>query len=241
LGQLGNSEFENVAAAAAVVALGTVGSKRIQFAVDDTALVFLNLLNHTNSVDPPEAFTVAPVNKFGFQPGEGKSQAEQEGPFVYVLATVRRVHFNEDVPYYTVIRADTLTEQRSDAAWMEPLTDLHGIEAATRAARQTGRSDDAHEPSKRDAGGFTARLLNFFCWPVKFVQWTLVPMYHNARAVAKEQVKHVLFSDAPFYCQIRVTGVNLLVLCSFIYLFIQVFALAFLPASFDYGVAVLGM
>jgi hypothetical protein len=240
LGQLGSSDFENVAAAAAVVALGTVGSKRIQFAVDDTVLVFLNILNHTNSVDPPEAFTVAPVNIFGLQPGEGKSHAEQEGPFVYVMATIRRVHFNEDVPYYTVIRADTLAEQRADAAWMEPLTALRGIEAATRAARQTGRSDDARESSKREAGGFTARLLDFLGWPVKFVKSTLVPMYHRARAVAKEQVKHVLFSDAPFYCQIRVTGINFLVLCSCIYLFVQVITLAFLPASFDFGMAVLG-
>jgi hypothetical protein len=241
LGQLGNTDFENVAAAATLVALGTVASKRIQHAVDDTVLVFLNILNHTNSVDPPEAFTVAPVNMFGFQQGEGKSHAEQEGPFVYVMATVKRVHFNEDIPYYTVIRADTLAEQRADAGWMEPLTALDGIEAATRAAHQTGRSDETHEPYMREAGGFAARLLDFLGWPVKFVQSTIVPMYHTARAVAKEQVKLVLFGDAPFYCRLRVTGINFLVLCSFIYMFIQVIALAFLPASWDYGVTVLGM
>ena len=238
VGLLGNSDLDNVAAAAAVVALGTgtAGSKRIQYAVDDTVLVFLNILNHTNSVDPPEAFTVAPVNKYGFQPGEGKRNREQEGPFIYVMATVRRVHFNEDIPYYTVVREDTLAEQRADAAWMEPLTSLQGIEAATRAARQTGRSAVTLEASMRESAGIAALL----GWPVKFVESTLVPMYHNVRTILKELVKHMLFGEAPFYCRLRVTGINLLVLGSFIYMFIQVVNLAFLPASWDYGVAVLG-
>ena len=116
LGQMGHSDFDNVAAAAAVVALGAGphSNKRIQYAVGDTVLVFLNIMNHTNSVDPPEAFTVAPVNKHGFPSGEGKSHAEQQGPFVYVMATVKRVHFDEDVPYYTVIREDTGADQRAD-------------------------------------------------------------------------------------------------------------------------------
>jgi hypothetical protein len=119
---------------------------------------------------------------------------------------------------------------------MEPLTSQHGIEAATRAAYQTGRSAVTHEPSTRESAGFVALL----GWPVKFVQSTLVPMYHNVRAASKEQVKHLLFGEAPFYCRLRVTGINLLVLCSFIYMFIEVVALAFLPASLDYGVAVFG-
>ena len=118
LGQSSNSEWENVAAAAAVVAAGTgAGSNKrshVQFAVDDKVLVFLNILNHTNSVDPQEAFTVTPVNRFGFPPGEGKSVDQQQGPYVYVLATVRKVHFDEDVRYYTVARADTGAEQRAD-------------------------------------------------------------------------------------------------------------------------------
>ena len=235
---LGNTDLDSVAAAAAVVALGTgaAGSKRIQYAVDDTVLVFLNILNHTNSVDPPEAFTIAPVNKYGFQPGEGKGNEEQEGPFVYVMATVRRVHFNEDIPYYTVVREDTLTEQRADLAWMEPLTSVHGIEAAKRAAHQTGWSAVTHESSMRESTGIPALL----SMPVKFVKSTLVPKYNSTRATLKEDVKRMLFGEAPFYCRLRVTGINLLVLGSFIYMFLQVVDLAFLPASWDYGVAVLG-
>lgn len=118
LGQGGNAEWQNVAAAAAVVA-GTTGKgsskgPRIQFAVDERVLVFLNILNHTNSVDSRDALTVSPVNKYGYPQGEGKKSHEQEGPHVYVLAVIRKLHFDEDVPYYTVARADTGTEQRAD-------------------------------------------------------------------------------------------------------------------------------
>ena len=110
-------EWENVVAAAAVVAAGTAGGNmrsHTQFAVDDYVLVFLNVLNHTNSEDSRDAFTVNPVNKFGFPRGEGKTAEEQNGPYVYVLATVRKVHFDEDLRYYTVARADCDTEQRAD-------------------------------------------------------------------------------------------------------------------------------
>ena len=117
LDQGGASEWENVVAAAAVVAASTAsGNKRsrTQFAVDDNVLVFLNVLNHTNSVDSRDAFTVNPVNKFGFPRGEGKTPEEQQGPYVYVLAVVKKVHFDEDTRYYTVARADCGTEQRAD-------------------------------------------------------------------------------------------------------------------------------
>jgi hypothetical protein len=117
VGQMGNTELQDTAAAAAVVALTTdaaVSSKHKKYVVDDYVLVFLNILNHTNSVDPVEAFSVTPVNKYGYPPGEGHRSVEQQGPYVFVLAVVKRVHFDEDVPYYTVARVDTGAEQRAD-------------------------------------------------------------------------------------------------------------------------------
>ena len=140
LGQGGAEEWESVVAAAAVVAAGvTSGNMRshTQFAVDDNVLVFLNVLNHTNSVDSREVFTVNPVNKYGFPRGEGKTTQEQHGPYVYVLATVKKVHFDEDLRYYTVARADCGTEQRADTGkrlkrtcmtnWTRRLTQLLNI------------------------------------------------------------------------------------------------------------------
>ena len=111
------NEWETVAAAAAVVAAGTTSTasrSHIQFAVGEKVLVFLNILNHTNSVDAQDLFTITPVNKYGFPPGEGKRSGEQQGPYVYVLCTVRKVHFDEDLRYYTVSREDTGAEQRAD-------------------------------------------------------------------------------------------------------------------------------
>ena len=114
-----NNEWENVAAAAAVVAAGSQGvtskSRHIQFAVNDSVLVFLTLLNVTNEEDPKDTFTVAPVNKFGYPVGEGYTEQEKSGPYSFVLATVAHVHFDEDDRYYTIIRADTGTEQRAES------------------------------------------------------------------------------------------------------------------------------
>ncbi len=115
--QMGNTQLDDAAAAAAVVALSTdaaASSIRKKYVVDDYVLIVLNILNITNLVDPPDTFTVKPVNKFGFPPGEGNTSREQEGPYVFVMALVKRVHFDEDVPYYTVTRADTGTEQRAE-------------------------------------------------------------------------------------------------------------------------------
>jgi hypothetical protein len=115
-----NSEWENVAAAVTVVAAGNQGtgnskSRHIKFSVDDTVLVFLTLLNVTNMEDPKDTFTVAPVNKYGYRAGEGRTEAERAGPYTFVLATVKHMHFEEDDRYYTVVRADTGTEQRADS------------------------------------------------------------------------------------------------------------------------------
>jgi hypothetical protein len=114
-----NNEWENVAAAAAVVAASVSGASnaksRIQFSPDEAVLVFLTLLNVTNMEDPKDTFTVSPVNKCGYPSGEGTTDAEKQGPYSFVLATVKFVHFDEDDRYYTIIRADTATEQRADS------------------------------------------------------------------------------------------------------------------------------
>jgi hypothetical protein len=78
-------------------------------------LVFLTLLNVTNKEDPKDTFTVAPVNKYGYPSGEGTTELEKNGPYTFVLATVKHVHFDEDDRYYTIVRSDTGTEQRADS------------------------------------------------------------------------------------------------------------------------------
>jgi len=243
LGQTSNSEWENVAAAAAVVAAGVgAGSKNLsnlQFAVGEKVLVFLNIMNHTNSVDPQEAFTVQPVNKFGYPRGQGGNFEEQQGPFVYVLATVQKVHFDEDIKYYTVARADTGTLQRADTAWMEQCKSPEGIESALRAARETSWSMADVKKTNKESMSFE-RLVAFISWPIRFHKNKLVPFYRKFRSELKELASSLLFGDSPFSCSLRCTGINLLVICSFIYLFLETATLAFFPStSFD-EVALLG-
>lgn len=77
------------------------------------------------------------VNRHGFPPGEGSSPEEQRGPYKYVMATVKQVHFEEFAAYYTVIRTDTGAQQRADGENMEPLETTWGQQAAYRAALQS--------------------------------------------------------------------------------------------------------
>lgn len=78
------------------------------------------------------------VNRYGFPPGQGETPEECRGPYMYVLATVRQMHFEEIHPYYTVTRCDTGSDQRADAHFMEPLRTHRGEMAALRAATETG-------------------------------------------------------------------------------------------------------
>ena len=116
-----NSESGKVAAAgASTMAVtpsnGNTATRQIKkFSVGDTVLVLLALLNVTNVEDSKDTFTVVPVNCLGFPQGEGRTDEEKVGPYRYVLATVNHVHFDEDDRYYTIIRADTGTEQRADS------------------------------------------------------------------------------------------------------------------------------
>jgi len=78
------------------------------------------------------------VNRYGFPPGHGETPEERRGPYMYVLATVQQMHFEEIHPYYTVTRCDTGGDQRADAHFMEPLRTQRGEIAALRAATETG-------------------------------------------------------------------------------------------------------
>jgi hypothetical protein len=244
-----NSEWENVAAAVTVVAASEQGgsaskSRHIKFAVNDTVLVFLTLLNVTNMDDPKDAFTVAPVNKHGYPAGEGRTDAEKNGPYTFVLCTVKHVHFDEDDRYYTVERADTGTEQRADSGWMEPVADPGGIEAASRAARKTVRStQDKPEEILEETGVFHECmdvLIDALSWPHDYFVSTLAPLYKRLRSALKRLVTQLLFGESPFSCKLRVTGINLLVLCSLAFLFFEVINLAFLPAEYDNEMAICG-
>ena len=245
-----NSEWENVAAAVTVVAASEAGASasksqhNIKFAVNDAVLVFLTLLNVTNMEDPKDTFTVAPVNKYGFPAGDGRTESEKSGPYTFVLCRVTHVHFDEDDRYYTVERSDTGTQQRADSGWMEPIDDPVGIHSAIQAAKKTVRStQDKPEEVQEESGvlqGFMDTFMDIISWPSDFFRSTVLPIYRRLRLATKILVTNLLFGDAPFSCKLRVTSINFLVLCSVAFLFLEVINLGFLPANFDDDMAIVG-
>jgi hypothetical protein len=132
------------------------------------------------------------------------------------------------------MRLDTGTCQRADPGWMEPLPPhAENWEAAQRAAKRTIQSQ--------------AEVLNddvkyhreiFLLTPWRFIQSALCPWYRGTRAAAKMLAENILWGKPGCACRVHITFINLLVLASFIFLFIETFSLAFLPESLDHAVAI---
>lgn len=127
---------------------------------------------------------------------------------------------------------------------MEPLKDPVGIEAAARAASRTIRSTQDKPIEEPIETGYLQDMLGFLndivSWPKHFANSTLYPWYQFQRASFKHAMTRILFGENPFACKIQITGINLLVLCSLVYLFLEVINLAFLGASSDKEVAIVG-
>ena len=77
-------------------------------------------------------------------------------------------------------------------------------------------------------------------WPANFGRSVLLPWYRKQRADAKEQVSKLLYGDSPFACRVRFTGINFLVFCSIVFLFLENINLAFLSAKHDKQFAMVG-
>lgn len=120
---------------------------------------------------------------------------------------------------------------------MEPIKSIQGIEAAMRAASQTSREVPV-SPADDDSNPFCSRILK---WPAKFLKQVAIPCYTSLRAKTKHHVKLLLFGQSPYTCKIRATGINFLVACSSVYLFLEVVSLSFFPADADFPVAVVGL
>jgi hypothetical protein len=223
-------------------ASGTVRS--MQFHPDDPVLCRLELLNDAiyNSADVNlDAASMDPVNVYGYPAGEGKSTFERNGPYSFVLCTVVNLHFDEDERYYTVRRHDTKTEQRADPQWMELcLGGLAGLEAAEEAAKRTGRDvAGVTEQPQTVQDEVSAWVVDAVVSLIRFVVMVMIPWCIYLWNRIKLFLTRLLTGDKGFGCRIRLTCVNVLVLCSFIYLLIEPFTFAFLPASLDHASATL--
>ncbi len=103
----------DISAAANIVRHGTttINPRRL-FKRGENVLVASSPFSHGYGID--QQVTSRPVNKFGFPKGMGKTEQERKGQYVYVLAEVLEVKFDENSPYYLVKRYDTGNTQRAD-------------------------------------------------------------------------------------------------------------------------------
>jgi hypothetical protein len=132
-----------------------------------------------------------------------------------------------------VERADTGTFQRADPGWMEPLPPFaDNWAAAHRAAGRTVRSQS--EVKEDNVKQKNMILLT----PWRLIQSTLMPWYRRMRASTKVLAENIVMGKPGWACRIHFTCINLLVMCSFVYLFIEPVTLAFLPAYLDYAAIV---
>ena len=175
------------------------------------------------------------VNRYGFPEGGGASTPEQRrGPYIYLLAKVQSVHFEEDAQYYTVSRCDNEEQQRADVWYMEPITDPIGIEAAKTAARKQFGGDYLHDRGNSDRiilcsiGYATSRCM-------QKVHRRATMLYRKM----KEQASKFLNGRRPYKISFKFSGVNFLVLCSLWYLYIDQFRLAFFPHTADFACAII--
>ena len=238
------SDFEYTSAAAAIVTATTASGKRNygpQFGQGDHVLVILAILGLADAFGNKELYTIDPVNKLGYPQNEGKTEAQSQGPYLYVLCVVKQVHFDEDERYYTVLRCDTNKEQRADPGYMEPIRDEESIEIAYQAAQRSRTSmTDQHKPTIQQIG-FCER-----CWKSMMRLGTntkrrVIPTYIRTRNDGKKQLQRLLHGEPGCALNFRFSGINFLVCCSLLFLFHDVFALGYLPPSADFAVDLIGM
>ncbi|CAB9497814.1 whole genome shotgun sequence [Seminavis robusta] len=198
------------------------------------------------------------VNRHGFPPGEGTTAEEQSGPYSFVMATVLTVHFDEFAEYYTVKRSDNGAEQRADTAFMEPFKTQRGEQAALRAATQSTimspdevvRASGPLNANNKNRNVFIRHLQTCclcLCMPLLwlfdcflYLMGEYVCRFCNRFYQAtKRQANLCLNGKQPWVCSVRVTSINVVVLCSTWYMFSDQARLAFFPSSADYALAVI--
>jgi len=182
-------------------------------------------------------FSLEPLNRFGYPEGEGTKVEEQRGPYLYVLAQVKMVHFEEDARYYTVTRCDTGMDQRADSEWMvgESITSGQGLEAALQAAKMNKKvkaEQNANRSKNVNAGSGKSHI-------EIFIETYIIKPLSELRIFTKHQMRLMLLGLPPYSFEFKFTGVNLLVCCSILFMLLDQIRLAFAPPSWDRPIIIL--
>lgn len=201
------------------------------------------------------------VNKHGYPPGEGDTPEERKGPYLYVYAEVLKLHFEDIAVFYTVKRGDTDSEERADANDMEPIPTERGEQAAQRASQTTAFDTDSPDTStalrrqsRRGSMPYSDNKLTQcmqnicftlavpFLWAGAFWSYArtnfIAPCRRFTSMMIHTQARAFLYGQEPYGCRFRLTLVNIVVLCSVWYMFIDQARIAWFPPNADAPLAV---
>ena len=217
-------------------------------------LVNLEILNSTVSNNNNLA-TTTKVNKFGFPQGYGRNGQERSGPYLFVACAyknVRRLSHSlkeaaGNTNIVTVERCDTGEWVTINPDWETyVLEDRAAILAAVAAAKMNSDDKDTfllaiEHLAHNEAAGPASQHLAADDWNgmIQMIDSKVVPIWkqilHRTKALGTQLVQ----GARPFSCKVRVTGINLLVVCSTLFLFLQVFQLGWASPKFDDDLAIL--
>ena len=140
---------------------------------------------------------------------------------------------------------------------MEPLRTARGEAAALRAATDSQRHKSDRNLSSQFDDQQQGKKENIFvkaclCACINPIRWLLEFLGRvvgtrmkrfgaSAMAFTKRQARLCLNGAVPYKIELRLTGVNMLVLCSFYYVFIDQARIAFFPPSADHTVAIVSL
>lgn len=235
-----------------------------RYRVGDSVLVSILGGNHNNN---NADFATKGVNQYGFPAGQGETSEECAGPYNFTLATVQQVHFEEIHPYYTVTRCDNGTDQRANADAMAPIPTEKGEIAAKRASGEMNSvrfasqhhedNDEANHHVLNDRSVNVPRGMVAWCetacyfmampflWldDLIFYTWSkyMAPTVGSCMSFCRAQSRLLLNGLEPYSCRLRLTAVNVVVICSFAFMFIDHIRLAFLSPSSDDAIAILSL
>lgn len=221
--------------------------KSRRYGIDDSVLISNHGTNWANC-----------VNRHGYPPGSGTSPEEKVGPYIFILGTIKTVHYEENAVFYTVTRADTGSDLRGDPNYIEPILTQEGEEAARTAAAefQVGRglTDDRDEDADTNSNEHNdgaikvlENILGILLLPFLLV-YDIFVLVIGARLLrwsqksfvfTKRQATAFLNGGRPYHCSTVVTTVNLIVVCNIWYMFVDQARLAFFPTESDDALAVI--
>ena len=208
----------------------------------------------TPSSKPP---TSLPVNKYGFPVGYGRTQAEQSGPYLYVACAYKQIRrmsasiredSNNSGGYVTVERCDTGEWTTIRPVWeTHVLEDSVAIRSALFAAKICSKDKDdadyvlemmefvkAQGATTQEQPDVPEETTTFWYNDLLHAfEVKVVPQLERTMTSTKAIATQLVQGGRPFSCKVRITGINVVVVCSILFLFLQVFQLGFLPPEWD--------